>query len=576
MLDPQAVVHQRFQAALVAAFGTEFADVDPMVRPSDRADLQANAALGLAKRLKRSPRQVADSIVQALDLADVCDAIEISGPGFINLTLKNAFLCSCVGDQLADERLGVSPATAPETVVIDYSSPNVAKEMHVGHLRSTIIGDALARLLGFLGHTVIRQNHVGDWGTPFGMLIEHLLDLGEDAAAAQLGVGDLSSFYREARKKFDEDPDFAERSRSRVVSLQAGDETTRALWQRLVDESTRYFAKTYARLEVTLTEGDVCGESFYNPMLSEVAGDLESRGLARVDDGALCLFVDGFTARDGSPLPLIVRKKDGGFGYATTDLTAVRHRTRTLGATRLLYVVGAPQQQHLAMVFAAAKTAGWLEPPARAEHVAFGSVLGADGKMFKTRAGDTVKLSELIEEGIERALAEVTSRFPELDEKTRKVVAEQVGVGAIKYADLSSDRVKDYVFDFDRMLKFEGNTGGYVQYAHARCRSIVRNAGREPGPGPVVIDHPAERALAITLLRFGSVVHGVADSLQPHALCGYLFDLAGAFSSFYHDCPVLKAEPDSLRESRLRLVSLTSRVLSQGLQLLGVQAPDRM
>ena len=576
MNDPQAVVHQRFQAAIVSAFGDEFADVDPMVRPSDRADLQVNAALGLAKRLKRPPRQVAESIMGALDLGDVCDSIEVSGPGFINLTLKNAFLSACVAEQLADERLGVASARSPETVVIDYSSPNVAKEMHVGHLRSTIIGDALARLLGFLGHTIVRQNHIGDWGTPFGMLIEHLLDLGEEAAASQLGVGDLSSFYREARKKFDSDPGFAVRSRQRVVSLQAGDQETRALWQRLVDESTRYFAKTYARLDVTLTSDDVCGESFYNPMLSEVAGDLESRGLARVDDGALCLFVPGFTARDGSPLPLIVRKKDGGFGYATTDLTAVRHRTGTLGATRLLYVVGAPQQQHLAMVFAAAKTAGWLEPPARAEHVSFGSVLGADGKMFKTREGDTVKLSDLIEEGIERALAEVTSRFPELDEQTRKTVAEQVGVGAIKYADLSSDRVKDYVFDFDRMLKFEGNTGGYVQYAHARCRSIVRNAGQEPGPGAIVVEHAAERTLVKTLLRFGSVVHGVAESLQPHALCGYLFELAGAFSAFYHDCPVLKAEAETLRDSRLRLVALTSRVLACGLQLLGVQAPDRM
>jgi arginyl-tRNA synthetase len=576
MNDPQAVVHQRFQAAIISAFGDEFANVDPMVRPSDRADLQVNAALGLAKRLKRPPRQVAESIMKALDLADVCETIEVSGPGFINLTLKNAFLSSCVAEQLADERLGVTPASVPETVVIDYSSPNVAKEMHVGHLRSTIIGDALSRLLGFLGHTIVRQNHIGDWGTPFGMLIEHLLDLGEEAAASQLGVGDLSSFYREARKKFDSDPGFADRSRQRVVSLQAGDPETRVLWQRLVDESTRYFAKTYARLNVTLTSDDVCGESFYNPMLSEVAKDLESRGLARVDDGALCMFVPGFTARDGSPLPLIVRKKDGGFGYATTDLTAVRHRTGTLGATRLLYVVGAPQQQHLAMVFAAAKTAGWLEPPARAEHVSFGSVLGADGKMFKTREGDTVKLSDLIEEGIERALAEVTSRFPELDEQIRRTVAEQVGVGAIKYADLSSDRVKDYVFDFDRMLKFEGNTGGYVQYAHARCRSIVRKADQEPGPGEIVVEHPAERALVKTLLRFGSVVHGVAESLQPHALCGYLFELAGAFSTFFHDCSVLKAESDTLRDSRLRLVALTSRVLACGLQLLGVQAPDRM
>jgi arginyl-tRNA synthetase len=576
MFDPQSILQDRFREALVAAFGAEIADADPMVRPSDRADFQANAALGLTKRLKRPPRQIADALLEKLAVDDICDSLEVSGPGFINVTLKDGFVSDRVSAQLTDANLGVAPAPQPETVVIDYSAPNVAKEMHVGHLRSTIIGDALARILSSLGHEVIRQNHLGDWGTPFGMLIEHLLDLGEQKASEELGVGDLSSFYREARKKFEEDPSFAERSRNRVVHLQAGDEPTRALWLRLVNESKRYFGKIYEQLDVTLTDDDVCGESFYNPMLPGVAEELERRGLAKVDDGALCMFVPGFTARDGSPLPLIVRKTDGGFGYAITDLTAVRHRTGTLGATRLLYVVGSPQQQHLAMVFEAAKMAGWLTPPARAEHVAFGSVLGADGKMFKTRAGDTVKLSALVEEGVERALAEVTSRFPELDDETRKRVAVEVGVGAIKYADLSSDRVKDYVFDFDRMLKFEGNTGGYVQYAHARCRSILRNAGQEPAPGPIEITHPAERALAMTLLRFGTVVHQVEETLQPHTLCSYLFEVAGALSNFWHDCPVLKAEPEGLRASRLRMVLLTSRVIGQGLGLLGIQAPERM
>ncbi|PKN32270.1 MAG: arginine--tRNA ligase, partial [Deltaproteobacteria bacterium HGW-Deltaproteobacteria-20] len=420
MFDPQSILHDRFREAMVAAFGPDLADADPMVRPSDRADFQANAALGLTKRLKRPPRQIADALLEKLAVDDLCESLEVSGPGFINVTLKDAFVSDRVSAQLQDSRLGVVPAPEPETVVIDYSAPNVAKEMHVGHLRSTIIGDALARILSSLGHHVIRQNHLGDWGTPFGMLIEHLLDLGEQKASEELGVGDLSAFYREARKKFEEDPSFAERSRNRVVQLQAGDQPTRALWLRLVNESKRYFGKIYEQLDVTLTDDDVCGESFYNPMLPGVAEELETRGLAKVDEGALCMFVPGFTARDGSPLPLIVRKTDGGFGYAITDLTAVRHRTSTLGATRLLYVVGAPQQQHLAMVFEAAKMAGWLTPPARAEHVAFGSVLGADGKMFKTRAGDTVKLSALVEEGVERALAEVTSRFPELDDETRR------------------------------------------------------------------------------------------------------------------------------------------------------------
>ncbi|HNZ23905.1 MAG TPA: arginine--tRNA ligase [Polyangiaceae bacterium] len=576
MCDPQSILHDRVREALVVAFGAEMADADPMVRPSDRADFQANVALGLSKRLKRPPRQIAEALVSSLRVEDVCERVEVSGPGFINLTLKNSFLGECSSQQLRDPRLLVSLSSQPETVVIDYSAPNVAKEMHVGHLRSTILGDALARILSSLGHHVIRQNHLGDWGTPFGMLIEHLVDLGEQRASEELGVGDLNKFYREARAKFEQDPSFADRSRLRVVQLQAGDEPTRVLWQRLVHESKRYFGEIYAQLDVSLTDEDVCGESFYNPMLADVAEELEQRGLATVDDGALCIFVPGFSSREGSALPLIVRKTDGGYGYAATDLAAVRHRVKTLGATRLLYVVGAPQRQHLSMVFSAATMAGWLCPPARAEHVEFGSVLGADGKMFKTRAGDTIKLSDLIQEGVERALAEVTLRFPELDDETRRRVARQVGVGALKYADLSNDRVKDYVFDFDRMLKFEGNTGGYIQYAHARCRSILRHARLRPEPGPIEIVHPAERTLALVSLRLGAVIHQVAETLQPHTLCSYLFELAGALSGFWHDCPVLKADSELVRDSRLRLVELTSRILDHGLGLLGIQAPERM
>jgi arginyl-tRNA synthetase len=424
---------------------------------------------------------------------------------------------------------------------------------------------------------VIRQNHLGDWGTPFGMLIEHMLDLGEAAASQELSVGDLDAFYRQARAKFDGDAAFAERSRRRVVRLQGGDEQTLALWRQLVRESTRYFESVYRRLGVTLTDADFAGESFYNPMLPDVIEELGRKGLARESEGALCVFPAGFTGKGGEPLPLIVRKQDGGYGYATTDLAAIRHRLTTVGARRIVYVVGAPQSQHFAMVFATAREAGWLAPPARAEHVAFGSVLGADKKMFKTRSGDTVKLSDLLDEATERASKVVREKNPELDAEAADAVARAVGVGAVKYADLSSDRIKDYVFDWDRMLAFEGNTAPYLMYAHARIRSIFRKAGVEsPREAGIVLSEPAERALALELLRFGAVLEDVAATLEPHRLCGYLFELAGSFTSFYERCPVLRAESDDVRRSRLALCDLTAEVLAKGLGLLGIEAPERM
>ncbi|WP_437742017.1 arginine--tRNA ligase [Sorangium sp. So ce1504] len=577
MADPVHALARAFKAAITAAFGAEHAAVDPSLRRSTHADYQANAAMALGKRLGRPPREVAAAIVAALELDGICRKVEIAGPGFVNLTLEDAYLTRELAETAGGGRLGIALAAEPETVIVDYSGPNAAKEMHVGHLRSTIIGDALARVLEALGHRVIRQNHLGDWGTPFGMLIEHMLDLGEAAASQELSVGDLNEFYRQARAKFDGDAAFAERSRRRVVRLQGGDEQTLALWRQLVRESTRYFDSVYRRLGVTLTDADFAGESFYNPMLPDVVEELGRKGLARESEGALCVFPAGFTGKGGEPLPLIVRKQDGGYGYATTDLAAIRHRLTTVGARRIVYVVGAPQSQHFAMVFATAREAGWLTPPARAEHVAFGSVLGADKKMFKTRRSETVKLSDLLDEALERAAKVVREKNPELDAEAGGAVARAVGVGAVKYADLSSDRIKDYVFDWDRMLAFEGNTAPYLMYAHARIRSIFRKAGVEsPREAGIVLGEPAERALVLELLRFGAVLEDVAATLEPHRLCGYLFELAGSFTSFYERCPVLRAESDDVRRSRLALCDLTAEVLAKGLGLLGIEAPERM
>jgi len=426
---------------------------------------------------------------------------------------------------------------------------------------------------------VIRQNHLGDWGTPFGMLIEHLLSVGEEEAAQELSVGDLGRFYQEARAEFDANPDFADRARRRVVELQAGDPRTLRLWKLLVDESSRYFSSVYERLGVKLTPEDQAGESMYNDMLADTVAELERLGLLVESDGALCVFPPGFTTREGNPLPLIVRKSDGGFGYDTTDLAAIRHRLRDLGATHLIYVVGAPQREHLEMIFETARLAGWLLPPARAEHVAFGSVLGADGKMYRTRAGGSIRLVDLLDEAVERARQIVADRTT-LDPDEAVAVSEAVGIGAVKYADLSNDRVKDYVFDWDRMLDFNGNTGPYLQYAHTRVRSVFSQAearGIDVGNlAPSAEFHPAERRLALELLSFDGAVHGTEATLQPHRLCTYLFDLATTFTDFYESCPILRADTDEQRRSRLFLADLTGRVLARGLDLLGIAAPERM
>jgi arginyl-tRNA synthetase len=583
--DPIEALGAVIRRAVVDALGAAFADVDPQVRRSDRADLQADVALGLAKRAGKPPRAIAEAIRDRIAAPELVERIEIAGPGFLNVTLSPAWLAGAATRMASDERLGVLTSARPERVVLDYSHPNVAKEMHVGHLRSTVIGDALARLLVFRGHTVIRQNHIGDWGTPFGMLIEHMLDLGETQAASELAMGELQSFYKAARRKFDEDPAFADRARRRVVALQGGDAETLGWWRKLVDLSARYFEVVYEKLGVTLEPKDIAGESFYDRRLAPLAQELEASGAAKISDGALCIFPAGFTNKEGKPLPLIVRKSDGGYGYATTDLAAIRYRVDELKATRILYVVGAPQSLHLAMVFQAAKELGWLAlsgegSAARPVHVQFGSVLGTDKRMFKSRAGETVRLVDLIDAAIDAALGEVEKKSPDLAPAERAEIARMVGTGAIKYADLANDRVKDYVFDLERMVSFEGNTAGYAQYAFARVRSIFRKAadGGAVGPvGPFAITEPAERALVLQLLGFAAAVAQVEETLSPHTLASYLHAVATAFSTFYQTCPVLRSDvAPEVRASRLALADLTGKTLAKGLSLLGIQVPDRM
>lgn len=567
---------------MAAAFGPEYADADPVLRASKFADVQINAPLALGKRLGQSPRETAERIVAHLDIDDVCEQAQISGPGFINLTASPSWVAANANELAGDERLGL-PTLPAQTVVIDYSAPNVAKEMHVGHLRTTIVGDALARTLAALGHNVIRQNHIGDWGTPFGMLIEHLVDVGDSADEVALLQTDPNSFYQRARSKFDSDESFARRARTRVVALQRGDEDTLRLWRGLLESSKVYFNRIYSTLGVTLTDGDLAGESTYNADLPAVCDELEDKGLARMSAGALCAFPAGFTGRDDQPMAMIVRKTGGGYGYATTDLATIRRRVGTLHADRILYVIGSPQSLHLQMVFATARAAGWLPETVAVEHVQIGNVLGADGKILKTRSGDSVRLMDLLEESVRRAQSVLAALRPELERQTAEVIAEQIGIGAVKYADLSVAHDSEYTFDFDRMLALNGNTGPYLQYAVARIRSIFRRAGQEPvpvgqqaQPRRIEIVEPAERDLALLLAEFGDVVATVGGDCVPHRLCNYLYDLATAFSTFYEQCPVLKAPTDQARESRLGLSALTMRVLVTGLGLLGVDAPEQM
>ncbi len=574
MANPERVLTERLRAAFAAVAGD---GADPVLRPSQHADFQANGALPAAKKAGRNPRELAGEVIAAASLEDLCSSVEIAGPGFINLTLQPAVIDAALERMATADRFGIEPAEDPPRAVVDYSAPNAAKEMHVGHLRSTIIGDAVVRLLEWQGHEVVRENHVGDWGTPFGMLVEHLLDLGEAEGAQVLSVGDLNGFYQQARKKFDGDEAFAERARRRVVLLQGGDEETLRLWRILVEQSERYFVTVYEMLDTRLGAGDFMGESAYNDGLDSVVEELREKGLLEESDGALVVFPPGYVGREGDPLPLIVRKGDGGYGYAATDLATIRDRVERLGAGRILYVIGSPQRLHLHMVYDVARMAGWLPEDVSAEHVAFGSVLGTDGKMLRTRAGASVRLIDLIDEAVTRAADKVREKDPDLPEEEVAERARAIGIGAIKYADLSTDRVRDYVFDYDRMLAAEGNTGPYLQYAYARVRRIFEKAGEQGATSGFAIAEPAERTLALALLDFEDVIGEVTETLELHKLANHLYEIAVRFSDFYEHCPIIRPEPPpEVRAARLALARLTGEVLEAGLGLLGIRTPERM
>ncbi|MDT0343428.1 arginine--tRNA ligase [Streptomyces litchfieldiae] len=577
-------VHRQLAAALAAAL-PESADADPLLRRSDRADFQANGLLALAKRLKGNPRELAGRVVSEVTRGELISDIAVSGPGFLNITVSDAAIVNALAARAADDRLGVPYAERPGTLIIEYSQPNVAKEMHVGHLRSTVIGDALVRIMEFRGEKVIRRNHIGDWGTQFGMLIQYLIEHPHeldhegrgDTESGTAAMSRLGRLYRASRAVFDSDPEFKDRARRRVVDLQAGEPVTLDLWQKIVDESKIYFNAVYQRLGVLLTDEDVVGESAYNDDLPTLARELEESGVAVRSDGALCVFFDDIKGPDDKPVPLIVQKADGGFGYAATDLAAIRNRIGTLHADGMLYIVDARQALHFRMVFETARRAGWL-PEGVAHHLPFGTVLGKDGKPFKTRSGETVRLMDLLDEAVERAAAVVAEKTPEL---TAEEVAERsvdVGIGAVKYADLSTSRTKDYIFDLDRMVSLTGNTSVYLQYAYARIQSILRRAPE----GAVAAAHaelplaPAERALGLHLDGFAETLQDVAETYEPHKLAAYLYALASYFATFYEQCPVLKAPDAATVANRLFFCELTARTLSQGMALLGIRTPERL
>ncbi|MFG3098438.1 arginine--tRNA ligase [Streptomyces sp. NPDC048202] len=579
-------VQQHLASALSAAL-PEAAGADPLLRRSDRADYQANGILALAKKAKANPRELATQVVSGIVTGEVIADVEVSGPGFLNITVADKAITENLAARYADDtgRLGVPFAAHPGTTVIDYAQPNVAKEMHVGHLRSAVIGDAMVRLLEFTGENVVRRHHIGDWGTQFGMLIQYLdehpheLDHKESEVSGEEAMSNLDRLYKTARKLFDSDEEFKTRARRRVVDLQAGDEKTLAIWQKFVDESKIYFFSVFDKLDMEVRDPDIVGESGYNDMLAETCRLLEESGVAVRSEGALCVFFDDIKGPEGNPVPLIVQKSDGGYGYAATDLSAIRDRVFNLKASTLLYVVDARQALHFRMVFETARRAGWLNDDVSAVQLAFGTVLGKDGKPFKTREGETVKLENLLDEAVERATAVVREKAEKVGLTEDEIVenGRYVGVGAVKYADLSTSAVRDYKFDLDQMVSLNGDTSVYLQYAYARIRSILRKAGEaRPVAHPELELAPAERALGLHLDQFAETVLEVAAAREPHKMAAYLYQLASLLTSFYDQCPVLKADSPAQVENRLFLVDLTARTLHQGMALLGIRTPDKL
>lgn len=577
-MNIQALLSEKVSQAMIAAGAP--ADCEPQVRQSAKVqfgDYQANGVMAVAKKLGMAPRQLAEQVLTHLDLSGIASKVEIAGPGFINIFLEPAFLAEQVQQALASDRLGVSQPTR-QTIVVDYSAPNVAKEMHVGHLRSTIIGDAAVRTLEFLGHHVIRANHVGDWGTQFGMLIAWL-EKQQQENAGDMALADLEGFYRDAKKHYDEDEAFAERARNYVVKLQSGDTYFREMWRKLVDITMTQNQITYDRLNVTLTRDDVMGESLYNPMLPGIVADLKAKGLAVESEGATVVFLDEFKNKEGDPMGVIIQKKDGGYLYTTTDIACAKYRYETLHADRVLYYIDSRQHQHLMQAWTIVRKAGYVPDSVPLEHHMFGMMLGKDGKPFKTRAGGTVKLADLLDEALERARRLVAEKNPDMPADELEKLANAVGIGAVKYADLSKNRATDYIFDWDNMLAFEGNTAPYMQYAYTRVLSVFRKADIDEqalASAPVIISEDREAQLAARLLQFEETLTVVAREGTPHVMCAYLYDVAGLFSGFYEHCPILSAENDAVRNSRLKLAQLTAKTLKLGLDTLGIETVERM
>lgn len=574
------LLSERVHAAMIKAGIPE--DCNPSVSLSTRegfGDYQANGAMASAKKLKKPPREVAQAIVDNLNLDGVAEKVEIAGPGFINIHLDNQFLSNAATLQGVQVELDQRIHSNPQTVVVDYSSPNLAKEMHVGHLRSTIIGDALVRTLEYQGHKVIRQNHMGDWGTQFGMLIAELEEHLGEGQKPEMALKDLETFYQQAKKHFDENAAFADKARAYVVKLQSGDQHCRDLWQQFIEISVNHSEEIYQLLNVTLKHDDIKPESAYNHDLETVVTELKTTGLCREDQGAQVVFLDELADKKGNPSPVIVQKSGGGFLYATTDLAALRYRANELKADRILYFIDARQSLHMQQVFTVARKAGFVPDTLSMEHHPFGTMMGPDGKPFKTRSGGTVKLADLLKEAVERAAALIAEKDPNINEDERMEIARKVGIGAIKYADLSKTRTNDYIFNWDAMLSFEGNTAPYLQYAYTRIRSIFRKAGEvvDPKSADIRIEAPQEKALAMKVLQFEDCLHQVADDAYPHILCNYLYDLASAFMSFYEHCPILKEGVDpNTKESRLHLAHITQKTLKRGLGLLGIDVMEKM